>query len=138
MKHAPWPYFTSERALCAANAPAVGSSGFLDPKHLPTLAYVSPDLCDDTHDCSVAEGDRYLQNLLTPILASPTYQSGKTAVLVTYDEYTPLPNVFMAKSVRKGTVGSKVTHTTFLHTIEAMLGLPYLNGTGDLRRATGL
>jgi acid phosphatase len=35
VKHAPWPYFGDERALCAANAPAVGSSGFLDPEHLP-------------------------------------------------------------------------------------------------------
>jgi len=138
VKHAPWPYFTGERALCTANAPAVGSSGFLDPKHLPTLAYISPDLCDDTHDCSVAEGDRYLRTLLSPILTSSSYLSGKTAVLVTYDEYTPLPNVLMAKSVRRGTVGSEVTHTTFLHTIEAMLGLRMLNGQGDLRSATGL
>lgn len=138
VKHAPWPYFVDERALCAANAPAVASSGFLDPSHLPTLAYVSPDLCDDTHDCSVADGDRYLRTLLSPILASPGYLSGKTAVLVTYDEYTPLPNVLMARSVRRGTVTSEVTHTTFLHTIESMLGLPMLNGRGDLRSATGL
>ena len=104
VKHAPWPYFADERTLCAANAPAVGSSGFLDPRHLPTLAFVSPDLCDDTHDCSVAVGDAYLQKLLTPILTSATYRSGRTAVIVTYDEFTPLPNVLMAKSVRRGTV----------------------------------
>src|SRR5207244_2947024 len=48
VKHAPSPYFADERALCAAHAPAVGSSGFLDAKRLPTLPFVSPDLCDDT------------------------------------------------------------------------------------------
>jgi hypothetical protein len=138
VKHAPWPYFADERALCAANAPAVGSSGFLDPKHLPTLAFVSPDLCDDTHDCSVAVGDAYLQKLLTPILTSATYRSGRTAVIVTYDEFTPLPNVLMSKSVRRGTISTPVTHNLLLHTIESMLGLPWLVGTGDLRAASGL
>ncbi|MDP9334782.1 MAG: hypothetical protein M3Q30_15950, partial [Actinomycetota bacterium] len=122
VKHAPWPYFADERALCNANAPAVGSSGFLDPKHLPTLAFVSPDLCDDTHDCSVATGDDYLKTLLTPILASSTYRAGKTAVIVVYDEFTPLPNVLMSKSVRPGTITTPVTHNLLLHTVESMLG----------------
>ncbi len=138
VKHAPWPYFADERSLCAANAPAVGSSGFLDPKHLPTLAFVSPDLCDDTHDCSVATGDDYLKKLLTPILASSTYRAGKTAVIVVYDEFTPLPNVLMSKSVRPGTIATPVTHNLLLHTVESMLGLPWLVGTGDLRDASGL
>lgn len=138
VKHAPWPYFADERALCAANAPAVGSAGFLDAKHLPTLAFVSPDLCDDTHDCSVATGDDYLKALLTPILASSSYRAGKTAVIVVYDEYTPLPNVLMSKSVRPGTITTPVTHNLLLHTVESMLGLPWLVGTGDLRDASGL
>jgi hypothetical protein len=139
VKHAPWPYFADERDLCAANAPAVGSSGFLDARHLPTLAFVSPDLCDDTHDCSVSAGDDYLRTLLAPILESSTYRAGKTAVLVVYDEYTPLPNVLLSKSVRPGTtVAAPVTHNLLLHTVESMLGLPWLVGTGDLRTATGL
>jgi len=138
VKHDPWPYFADERALCAANAPAVGSSGFLDPKNLPTLAFVSPDLCDDTHDCSVAIGDDYLKTILTPVLASSSYQAGKTAVIVVYDEFTPLPNVLMSKSVRPGTITATVTHNLLLHTVESMLGLPWLVGTGDLRAASGL
>lgn len=138
VKHAPWPYFEDERDLCIANSPAVGSVGFLDPKHLPTLAFVSPDLCDDTHDCSVATGDEYLKKLLTPILATGSYRSGKTAVLVVYDEFTPLPNVLMSRSVRPGAITSTVTHNAFLHTIQSMLGLPWLVGTGDLRAASGL
>jgi len=138
VKHAPWPYFVGERALCAANAPAVGSYGFLDPRNLPTLAFVIPDLCDDTHDCPVAVGDAYLQKLLTPILASPSYRSGRTAVIVTYDEYTPLPNVLMSKSVRPGAITSTVNHNALLHTIESMLALPWLVGSGDLRAVSGL
>ena len=99
---------------------------------------MSPDLCDDTHDCPVAVGDAYLQKLLTPILASSSYRSGKSAVLVTYDEYTPLPNVLMSKSVRRGAITSTVNHNALLHTIESMLGLPWLVGSGDLRAVSGL
>jgi phosphatidylinositol-3-phosphatase len=139
VKHAPWPYFVDERQLCVANAPAVGSSGFLDPNALPTFAFVSPDLCDDTHDCPVAAGDIYLQRLLEPVLGSASYQAGKTAVIVVYDEYTPIPNVLMSKSVRPGTTKRPVTNVDMLHTIEAMLGLPFLGpGTKDLRSVTGL
>src|SRR2546423_1510732 len=121
-----------------AEAPAVGSSGFLDPKHLPTLAFVSPDLCDDTHDCPVATGDDYLKTLLTPILTSSTYRAGKTAIIVVYDEYTPLPNVLISRSVRPGTITAPVTYNLLLHTVESMLGVPWLVGTGDLRAASGL
>ena len=116
-----------ERDLCVANAPVVGSSGFLDPCFANALV-VSPDLCDDTHDCSVATGDNYLKTLLTPILASPSYRAGKTAVIVVYDEFTPLPNVLMSKSVRPGTISVPVTHNLLLHTVESMLGLPWLVG----------
>ena len=60
-------------------------------------------------------------------------------MIVTYDEYTPLPNVFMSKSVRRGTtITTTVTHNLLLHTVESMLGLPWLVGTGDLRAASGL
>ncbi len=138
VKHAPWPYFTHEGALCTANAPAVSSSGFLDPAHLPTLAFVSPDLCDDTHDCDVDVGDRYLDTLLSPILASSTYGAGKTAVIVVYDEYTPLPNVLMSESVHPGSTTAAASDNLLFHTFESMLGVPLLVGSGDLRSASGL
>ena len=138
VKHAPWPYFADERALCAANAPAVGSAGFLDPEHLPTLAFVSPDLCDDTHDCGVDIGDKYLDTLLSPILASSSYRAGKTAVIVVYDEYTPLPNVLMSESVHPGSTTADASDNLLFHTFESMLGVPLLVGTGDLRAASGL
>ena len=54
------------------------------------------------------------------------------------DEFTPLPNVLMSKSVRRGTISTPVTHNLLLHAIESMLGLPWLVGTGDLRAASGL
>jgi len=131
VKHSAWPYFQDERALCAANAPAMGTV-VLDPANLPTLAYVSPNLCNDTHDCGVATGDNYLKTLLTPVLSSADYQAGKTAVIVTYDEYTPLPNVWMSRSVTPGvSYTAGMSHYGLLRTVEEMLGLPLLGQAGS-------
>ena len=138
VKHAPWPYFANERGLCAANAPAVGSSGFSIRSTCPRFAFVSPDLCDDTHDCGVDIGDTYLDTLLAPILASSTYRAGKTAVIVVYDEYTPLPNVLMSESAHPGSTTADASDNLLFHTFESMLGVPPPVGTGDLRAASGL
>src|SRR5205814_244402 len=35
---------------------------------LPSFAFVSPDLCHDTHDCDVGTGDRFLSGLVPQLL----------------------------------------------------------------------
>ena len=53
---------------------------------LPAFAFVTPDLCNDTHDCPVATGDAWLESWFAKILASPTYLAGRTVVVVAWDE----------------------------------------------------
>jgi|SRR5689334_13200347 len=128
VKHNPWPYYAGERAACTQHDVAV-SPGFTlgDPEALPTLTFVAPDVCDDTHDCDVAHGDAFLRRLLEPVLASTAYRRGETAVVVTYDEYTPLPNVVLAASVQPGSrFGGTFDHYGLLRTVEDALGLPLL------------
>jgi hypothetical protein len=128
VKHNPWPYYAGERAACKQHDIAVPSGFTLgDPEALPTLTFVAPDLCDDTHDCDVAHGDAFLRRLLDPVLASAAYRRGETAVIVTYDEYTPLPNVIMAESVPRGSrFDGAFDHYGLLRTVEDALGLPLL------------
>jgi hypothetical protein len=125
------PFQTSLAKSCAsANHYAQAAS----PSRPNT--YIVPDLCNDSHDCSVAVGDQWLQTYLEPILASTEYLAGSTAVLITYDEYTPLPNMFVSRSARPGTVVTATTsHYALLRTIEDMLGL---NPLGQASTATGL
>jgi hypothetical protein len=127
-KHNPWAYFADERAACREHDVAVPPGFTLgDPDALPTLAFVAPDTCDDTHDCGVAHGDAFLRRLLDPVLASSTYRRGETAVIVTYDEYTPLPNLIMARAVGPGSrYGGRFDHYGLLRTVEDALGLPPL------------
>jgi phospholipase C len=111
---------------------------------LPTFSFVTPNMCNDTHNCSVAAGDAYLSKLVPLILDSQAYRSGTTALIVMWDEDTPIPNLVIAPSVQPGTVvTSRVSHYGALRATEEMLGLPLLRaaattGAEDLRLTFGI
>jgi len=74
---------------------------------------------------------------LTPLLNSNQYKSGDTAVFFLWDEDTPIPNVFMAPSIKPGSspvapsATQPIGHFTTLRTVEEMLGVsPFLGDTG--------
>jgi hypothetical protein len=53
------------------------------PKALPTLApftFITPNICDDMHDCSVNHGDHWLRNEVPDLLAAGA------VVVITFDE----------------------------------------------------
>jgi len=58
----------------------------LDADSLPAFAFVTPNMCHSMHNCSVRSGDAWLARTVTRIAASAAYQSGTTAVFVTFDE----------------------------------------------------
>jgi phospholipase C len=94
---------------------------------LPTLSFITPNLCNDTHDCAVAVGDAWLSKWVPKILASKAYARGDTAVVITYDEDGFVPNVWVSPSVRPGArFTSASNHYAALRTIEDMLGLAHL------------
>jgi hypothetical protein len=60
-KHNPWVNFTNVSSgtnLTFHEFPA-------DYSRLPTVSFVVPNLCNDMHDCSVATGDTWLENIST-------------------------------------------------------------------------
>jgi hypothetical protein len=94
---------------------------------LPTFAFVTPNLCHDTHDCSVAAGDAWLKAFLPPLIASDEYRAGTTAIFVVWDEYTPMPNIVIGPTVPAGTVSAQpFDQYSLLRTTEELLGLPLL------------
>jgi len=62
----------------------------LDQDALPAFSFITPNTVDDMHDgpdpAAIQAGDLWLQNELPKILNSAAYQSGTTAVFVTFDE----------------------------------------------------
>lgn len=110
-----------------------------DVENLPTFAMITPDLCNDGHDCPNATVDEWARAHVQPILNSLTYAAGKTAVVVVYDEDHPVPNLIIAPTARAG-IDSATTgagHAALLKTWEEMLGLPTMP-TRDVAAAVSL
>ena len=138
-KHNPAVYYVGagDRLGCQADdLPFSALSAVLASGTLPTYTSITPNICDDMHDCSVATGDRWLSEWVPQILATASYRSGTTALFIQWDEPTPVANVVVAPSVRPGTVwNAAASQYSLLRTTEEMLGLPLL---GQAATATSL
>jgi len=144
VKHDPAPYYTGIRTDCALWDVPMGttsSGNFLTDLTngaLPSFAFVTPNLCNDTHDCPVATGDAWLESWFAKILASPNYLAGKTVVLLTWDEddgsaSNHIPTIVVGPSTPAGTVsGTAFDHYALLKTAEQLLGITtFLGHAGD-------
>src|SRR5205809_238638 len=59
-KHNPFIYFdavANNPALCSHIVPATSLAGDIAARRLPAFIWITPNLCNDTHDCSVQTGD---------------------------------------------------------------------------------
>lgn len=130
VKHNPAAYYVGQTDRAACQHDDVPFDRFvadLGSGTLPAFSLVTPNLCDDTHDCGVATGDRWLASWAAHLLASGAYATGRTVVFIVWDEYTPMPFVAVAPSVVPGTVvGVAVDHYSLLRTTEELLGLSLL------------
>lgn len=83
-KHDPFVYFdriTADPARCRSVVPLTELPG--DLRDLPTFTWITPDLCHDMHDCTVATGDRWASEWVPRVMAA----LGPGGVLiVTFDE----------------------------------------------------
>jgi hypothetical protein len=125
-RHNPPVYYTNLAATCPARDVALGAMIDLSAR----LTFVTPDLNHDTHDTPVADGDAWLATFLPRLFATPEYQSGTTAVFLTWDEddgsaANLIPTFVFAPSVPPGAASTvRFDHYSLLRTTEEMLGLP--------------
>jgi chitodextrinase len=144
VKHDPAPYYTNIRTDCANwDVPMGTTSGGnflndLNNNSLPAFSFITPDLCNDTHDCAVSTGDDWLASWLPKIFACSAYQSGSTAVFITWDEDDGSTSNHVATIVASaytpaGTRSSTAyNHYSLLRTTEQLLGInTYLAHAGD-------
>jgi phospholipase C len=110
---------------------------------LPAFAVVTPDRCNDTHDCSVTVGDNWLQGWFTKILASPPYVAGRTVVFLTWDEddgsaSNRIPTIVVSPSTPAGAASAtSFDHYSLLKTSEQLLGITtFLGHAGDAGTAS--
>jgi hypothetical protein len=159
-RHNPPVYYTPVAADCARWDVPLGAAdgrlaGDLRGGHLPNSAFITPNLCDDTHDCGVGSGDRWLATWVPRIVASPAYQADTTAVVLTWDEGDSggsgdcarnttdpgcrVATVVIAPTTKPGTRSDVLfNHYSLLATTEQLLGLPVTLGHAADPSATSM
>ncbi len=130
VKHNPAAYYTSIRTACAGNDVAFADTFAHDVAAgtLPSFSFVTPNMCNDTHDCSVHTGDEWLRTWVGALLAGPNYRSGDTLVVLTWDEgsgaQNVIPTIVVAPSVPAGARSAqRLDHYALLRTTENILGV---------------
>ena len=138
-KHDPfmyYPFVADSRKRCAHVVPEKQLSRDLAAGRLPTYSFMSPGLCDDTHDCPVGDGDKYLKRVVPPVLKA---LGPRGFLVLTYDEGTSadhvggrIATVIAGAAVKRGAKpGAVYNHYSTLRTIEDALRLTHLRHAGD-------
>jgi hypothetical protein len=135
-RHNPAVYYTALRASCLQHDVAMGGSHGrfarrLAAGHLPAFTFVTPNLCDDGHDCATSTADAWLGYWLGRITSSTLYRAGQTVVFVTWDEGETSSNqvatVVIGPTVPPGDRSRRhFTHYSLLRTTEDLLGVAEL------------
>ena len=135
-KHNPFVYFDDIRTnTTRCNSHDVPytylSSDLASAATTPNYVFITPNLCNDMHDCSISTGDTWLSSNLPPILNSPACTVDKCLLILTWDEDdnssgNHVLTVFAGSAAKTGGVASAVSynHFSLLRTIENIFGLP--------------
>ena len=158
-KHNPFRYYADVRAnrsLCAHIEPYSRLAGLLagPSAAVPRFVWVTPNLCDDGHDCAATTAAAWLGTFVASVTASDAWRHGGV-LIVTWDEsdgddaavVSPgrivgsgggghVMTLVIAPEIRRGLrIGLPFNHYSVLATVEDAFGLPLLQGA---RSATPL
>jgi PKD repeat protein len=133
-KHNPWSDFSN--VATSANQPF--SAFPTDYSTLPAVSYVIPNLDNDMHDGTVAQGDTWLQNNLSGYITWA--QTHNSVFVLTFDEddgsqANQIATIITGQRIATGNYPEHVNHYNLLRTIEDGFGLP---GLGAAATATPL
>lgn len=150
-RHDPFVYFdniVNSTARCSRIVPANSSgkggpddlflSDLASPSTASNFMWLTPNLCNDLHDCPTSTGDTYLSQIVPNILNSTLFTHQKAALFITFDEgngYCPLNGSSQdcVYTVWAGPVvktnfqsANHYNHYSFLKTLETNWKLPSL------------
>ena len=137
-RHDPFLYYRSvagNPARCGHVVPFGQLASDLGGGRLPTFVWITPNVCDDMHDCSVGTGDRFLKQLV-PFLVAGLGPHGLLALV--WDEGSSdsgccaraaggrVALVLAGPDVRRGVYRRPADHYSLLRLFEDALALPRL------------
>ncbi len=135
-KHVPFLYYSdivNNSSRCNQHVVPYSqlSSNLASLKTTPNYAFITPNLCNDMHNCSIATGDKWLANNVPLILKSKAFTTKKALLIITWDEGYASTNhilaLFVGNDAKKGYQSSNYyNHYSILKTIETAWNLPPL------------
>jgi hypothetical protein len=148
-KHDPFAYddaIAARTTSCRRRVPLTRLASDVARDRLPDFALVTPDLCHDTHDCSVRAGDRFLARVVPGVLSA---LGPHGFLVVTYDEGDSdrgccggshggrIATVVVGPDVRRrARMPQPIDHYGVLGSIEDALGLSRLGAARDRRHGS--
>ena len=107
-----------------------------DYHKLPTVSFVSPNMCQGMHDCSIRSGDCWMKKHFDRYAQWAPRQN--SWLIVTFDENAggrvkPIFTIIVGAEVRPGVYAERLNHYRLLRTIEEAYGLPPLGRTKATR-----
>jgi phospholipase C len=155
VRHNPAVYYTSLSGCASTDVPYTQLATDLADNALPAFSFITPNLIDDMHDGTIAQGDAWLSSHLPAILNSREYRAGTTAVFITWDEGSGgypiedcdnttttnsscrVPTIVISPSTPAGTKSRTFfDHYSLLATTEQLLGLPKLDSASSATTMT--
>lgn len=153
-RHGPWPYWQIgvERYACDAYDVPSGTttSGALANDvaggKLPVTGELTPNLCNDAHDCSLRSADSWLGAWLPKIMSGADYTSGRLTVIIMFDEddssqQNKVAFVVIDPQLHGKTVSGTFNHYSLTRWLDDNANVSRLRnaaGAPDLRAAFGL
>jgi len=147
VRHNPAAYYTALHACSSDDVSYPHLASDLAHNALPAFSFITPNLIDDMHNGTVANGNSWMSKNLPTILSSAEYKNGSTVILITFDEGSDvgsyangencatntsdtschLPTFVISPSVKVGArSGTLFNHYSLLGTAEQLLHLSKL------------
>ncbi|MDQ2784176.1 MAG: alkaline phosphatase family protein [Chloroflexota bacterium] len=146
LKHDPFLYFTDVRtnpARCNRVVPLTQFDTDLTRGNVPDFTWITPNLTNDMHDGSIADGDTWLATFVPKILQSTAWKE-QGELIITWDEGEGnagccgvatggrVPLLVITPNGQAGYhIAPSLTHYNLLRTIEDHWGLARIGHSGD-------
>lgn len=135
-KHNPFIYYTdivNNLSRCSKDVLPFSSlsQDLSSLSSTPNLAFITPNVCNDMHSCSIATGDTWLAQNVPMILNSLAFKTTNSILIITWDEgyasTNHIPTILIGPYVKKDFQSNiSLNHYSILKTIDQAWNLPYL------------
>jgi acid phosphatase len=133
-KHVPWADFT--------NVPASDSKVYHRALAKPPsrFVWITPNMCNDMHDCPISTGDTWASKNLPKLIAWDEANDG--VLILTFDENDGSPGnqipTILIGNVNPGQYSQTVNHYSVLRTIEDIFGVKHVGASGSATPIQGV